>query len=128
MCLLYGLVPVCLMYRLDTNRWDADPVIRSLAARDLWAHGGAERVADMLEAQEDAEREKLRRETRQYLWDLSGEAWRSYQRRTGQSVSMVGENRRGRDARPGRREVNGPFTSGSTAGSGPAQAMFVHDR
>lgn len=121
MCLLYGLVPVCLVIRHGST-WDADPVIRSLQARDLWAQGGADKVADRLEAEEDAEREKTRQQTRETLWHLSGDAYRSYKRRTGQAVSMTDP----RAASGHRASATRPPTSGSMPGSG--RPLFVHDR
>lgn len=121
MCLLYGLVPVCLMFRTG-DRWDADPIIRSLAARDLWAHGGAEKVADQLEAQEEAEKQKTRQAIREQMWHLSGDAYRSYKRRTGQAVSMAEP----RAATGHRATANRPPTSGSMSGLGGG-ALFVHD-
>ncbi len=117
MCLLHGLVPVCLLFR-NGSSWDADAVIRSLAARDLWAVGGADKAADMLEAQEDAEKAKLRKEIRDDMWNRSGDAWRSYQRRTGQAVSLSSSQ-----AGQGHRIPNRPATSGSTVGSG---SLFVN--
>jgi hypothetical protein len=115
MCLTYGCMPVCLIFKTGPT-WDADRIIRSLRARDLWAHGGADRVADMLEAQEDAEREKLRQEIRDDMWNRSGDAWRSYQARTGQRVSLNPTT-----TRTGRRAIP-TAPSGSIAGSG---ALFT---
>lgn len=114
MCLLYGLVPVCLMYRQGFS-WDPDPLIRTLKARDMWAHGGAEKVADMLEAQEDAEAAALKKSIRDDLWHRSGDAWRSYTLRTGQATGYGGTL-----AQSGRR-VHQQSPSESTAGSGSAQ-------
>jgi hypothetical protein len=84
MCLLHGLVPVCLMYKVGAS-WDPDPLLRTLAARDLWAMGGAEKVADMLEAQEAADKAKISKDIKDDLYNRSGDAWRSYQARTGAS-------------------------------------------
>lgn len=84
-CLTNGLVPVCLMYKTGPS-WDPDPIIRSLMARDMWAMGGAEKVADMLEEQEAKDKAKLQAEIRDDQWNRSGDAWRSYQHRTGQST------------------------------------------
>ena len=55
MCVMHQAVPVCLMTRTGFG-WNSDGLIRTLKARDLWAHGGSEKVADMLEAQEDADK------------------------------------------------------------------------
>ena len=111
MCYGYGLVPVCLMYKTGPT-WDVDAIIRSLKARDLWAHGGAEKVADMLEAQEEAERQATRKKIRDEIWERSGDGWRTYQARTGQRMTLAPETR------TGRRIPNSPPTSESTAGSG----------
>lgn len=115
MCVLYGCVPVCLMFRNSTGGWDPDPVIRKLQARDLWAHGGAEKVAAMLEAQEEAEKEKIRQATRDDLYNRSGDAWRSYQARTGASSIKFHEPRKPRTKAAGQQPSQ---TSRSTAGSG----------
>ena len=113
MCLLYDLVPVTLMYKTGPS-WNPDPIIRSLAARDMWAHGGPDKVADMLEEQEAAEKERIRRDIRDDLWNRSGDAWRSYQHRTGQSTIKSKDYH---TPRKGRR-TNQTAPSGSTAGSG----------
>lgn len=116
MCLLHGLVPVCLMYKTGPT-WNADPILRSLRARDLWAQGGADAVCDRLEAEEAAAKEKLRKDTRQHLYEISGDAYRSYKARTGQRL-LAG----GTAAQAGRRESNSP-SSGSTAGSGALSTL-----
>ena len=87
MCVSHSLVPVCLMYRTGPG-WDAEAIVRKLAARDIWAHGGADKVADLLETQEETEQQTIRQQIRNDMWDRSGDAWRSYQRRTGQSVTL----------------------------------------
>ncbi len=118
MCVLYGCVPVCLMYKTGPT-WDADSIIRSLQARDLWAHGGPDKVADMLEAQEEAEKQKIRNQIRDDIWNRSGDGWRSYQARTGQTTNSPYGKTRAAVPRQGRRIFsNSPSTSGSTAGFG----------
>lgn len=116
MCFRHGLVPVSLMFKVGPT-WDADRVLRTLAARDLWTHGGAEKVADMLEAQEEAEAQAVRKQIREDMWHRSGDAWRSYQFRTGQATGMALGS-----ANVGRR-IPKQTPSGSTAGSG--SALFV---
>jgi hypothetical protein len=86
MCLQHDVVPVCLMFQMGTS-WDPAPVIRSLRARDLWEHGGADAVADREEAAEDAAAAKLKADIRDDIYNRSGAAWRSYQVRTGQRVA-----------------------------------------
>lgn len=85
MCLLHGLVPVCLMYKTGFG-WDATKLLARLAARDLWRMGGADKVADILEAREDKEKADLKASIRAEQWERSGDAWRTYQHRTGQST------------------------------------------
>lgn len=91
MCMGYNLIPVCKMFKHGSS-WDVRPVLKSLRARDMWAHGGPEKVADLLEEQEDAERKKIKAEIRDDMWNRSGDAWRSYQARTGQRVISPGAN------------------------------------
>lgn len=117
-CLAHGLVPVALMYRVGLG-WNADAAIESLRRRDTWAVGGGEKAADLLD-QQDAEREaRIKKAIRDDMWNRSGDAWRSYQARTGQRVAY-----RGGGARTERRKTTSS-TSGSTAGSG---VIAVADR
>lgn len=113
MCLQYGVVPVCLMFKMGPS-WDPDPIIRTLAARDLWAHGGPDKVADLLEEQEEAERKRVQKAIRDDLYERSGDAWRSYQARTGQSTIKFNDYA---PPRPERRTTE-TVPSESTAGSG----------
>ena len=85
MAILNGCVPVCMVFKPISGNWTPDSLIAKLAARDIWAHGGANKVADMLEAQEEAEKAATRAAIRDDLYNRSGDAWRSYQARTGQS-------------------------------------------
>lgn len=119
MCLTHNLVPVCLMFKTGPL-WDADRIIARLAARDLWAHGGGDAAADLLEAQEAEEKKRTQAAIRDDMYNRSGDAWRSYQYRTGQRVSMAGS--RGTSGRP----LSKRPPSGSTAGSGVA--LFVGDQ
>ena len=125
MCVQHGCVPVCLMYKTGIS-WNPDPIIKSLQARDLWTHGGQggpDCVADMLDAQDEAAAQKIRDETRDDLWNRSGDAWRSYQHRTGQS-SLGNGRTSAPKPRQGRRIFsNSPLTSESTAGLG---SVFVN--
>jgi hypothetical protein len=86
MAILNNTVPVCMVFKPVNGSWNPDPLIRTLMSRDIWAHGGADKVADMLEAQEDAEKAAIRKQMRDDLYNRSGDAWRSYQSRTGQST------------------------------------------
>ncbi len=111
MVMKHGCVPVCYMYKHGPV-WNADTVLRSLRARDLWAHGGADKVADQLEADELAEEKKRADAKREELWHLSGDAWRSYKARTGQSVINTG----GR-SQDGAAKSNSSSRSTATGGS-----------
>ncbi len=92
MAILNGTVPVCMVFKPVNGSWSPDPLIRTLMARDIWAHGGADKVADMLEAQEDAEKKATQAAIRDDLYNRSGDAWRSYQARTGQSTIKFNDN------------------------------------
>ncbi len=83
-CVKNGCVPVCLMMKTGPT-WNVDGLIQSLQARDLWAHGGADKVADQMEADEDAAKKATQKAIRDDLYNRSGDAWRSYQSRTGAS-------------------------------------------
>ncbi len=114
MCLHYGVVPVCLMFKTGPS-WSPDGLLRDLAARDLWAHGGADKVADMLEEQEAAEKEKIRQATRDDIWNRSGAAWESYKARTGQNnTSRYGGTLKSRQER--RADQTAPSSSTDTSG------------
>ncbi len=86
MAILNGTVPVCMVFKPINGSWNPDPLIRTLTARDIWTHGGADKVADMLEKQEDDEKAANSAAIRDDLYNRSGDAWRSYQARTGQST------------------------------------------
>lgn len=85
MCVMNGCVPVCMMFATGAT-WDPDKIIAKLKARDIWELGGADKVADMLEAQEEAEKAALQKSIRDDLYNRSGAGWRTYQARTGQST------------------------------------------
>lgn len=117
MCVMHGCVPVCLMYKTGPT-WDVDAIIQTLQARDMWAHGGPDKVADLLEAQEEAATAQTKADIRADLYNRSGDAWRTYQARTGQSTIRHNATREAQQ-RPGRLIYsNSPTPSRSTAGSG----------
>jgi hypothetical protein len=89
LCLMRGLVPVTLIYRTG-QAWSIDNIIATLKKRDIWANGGAEVVAITEDAADAAGEAAIRKKTRDDLWMRSGQAWESYQRRTGQRVSSPG--------------------------------------
>ena len=109
MCLQYGCVPVCLMFK-HGPQWSVDGVLAKLRARDLWAAGGADKAADQLEADEAAEKKQRDDEKREELRGLSREAYRSYKMRTGGRVVSAGHSR------PGAAKPNS--SSSSTAATG----------
>ena len=108
-CLSHQLVPVTLIYRTGSV-WSIDNIIRSLKARDIWEHGGGEKAADLVDAQEAAAEAATKKQTRDDMWARSGQAWESYQRRTGQRVTSSGLG--------SGRQLPTPRSSGSTSGSG----------
>lgn len=107
-CLTHKLVPVTMITQIGSI-WDADSIIRALMARDIWRVGGADKAADMVEGADAAREAKIKADIRADMWNRSGDAWRSYQARTGQRVT-VGPTRNG--------AASNTAPSGSTAGSG----------
>jgi hypothetical protein len=81
--LSHGLVPVSLIFRTGST-WSIDNIIADLKSRDIWAQGGADKVADNLEAAEAKEEAAKKAAIRDDMYNRSGDAWRSYQARTGQ--------------------------------------------
>lgn len=113
-CLARKLVPVTLITQIGSI-WNADPVIASLQARDIWAHGGGDAMADQFDAVDDKAKAKVKADIRDDMWNRSGDAWRSYQARTGQRTAY-----RAPAQAPRERGATAPTApSGSTAGSGP---------
>lgn len=91
MCLAYGCVPVCLMFK-HGPQWKVEGVLTSLRARDLWRAGGAEKAADQLEADEAKEASDRREAKKDELRGLSREAYKSYKMRTGQRIVSAGHS------------------------------------
>ncbi len=87
-CFMQGLVPVSLIYRTG-DLWSIDNIIAQLKARDIWSHGGAEKMADKLDETDATVEERKRKLTRDDMWNRSGDAWRSYQARTGQRTKLA---------------------------------------
>lgn len=112
MVMAHGCVPVTLMYRIGTG-WNIDTVIEQLRRRDMWAVGGGEKAADLLDAADKQREDSNKKAIRDDMYARSGDAWRSYQARTGQRSAY----RQG-GARTERRTVTSSTSSGSTAGSG----------
>lgn len=111
MVMAYDCVPVTLLYQIGTT-WNIDPVLAKLKARDIWEAGGAEKFATKMDEADKAREDAIKKANRTDMYERSGDAWRSYQARTGQRVAY-----RGGGARTERRKVTSS-SSGSTAGSG----------
>jgi hypothetical protein len=109
LCLSRGLVPVTLIFRTGVT-WSIDNIIAQLQSRDIWAHGGGEKAADTLEAAEQRVEQTRQKDLRDDMWMRSGQAWESYQRRTGQRVTSPGMG--------SGRHVPTASPSGSIGGSG----------
>lgn len=115
MVMAAGCVPVTMLYNLRGMWSEVDNVIEAMRRRDTWAVGGGEKAADLLD-KADADREaKNKKAIRDDFWNRSGDAWRSYQARTGQRTAY-----RGGGPRTERRTVTSSKPSESTAGSGPS--------
>mgnify|MGYP001572678542 CR=1 FL=1 len=115
----YGLVPVTTI--VGWGIWGTN-IFNSLRARDIWAHGGAEKFVKLEEDAEAEAEQKRKAAIRDDMWMRSGAAWQSYKQRTRQSVFKNGDNPYGgagsQQARMERRNQTAPQTSRSTAGSG----------
>ena len=109
-CLGHGLVPVTMIYRYSQASWSIDNILASLRRRDIWTHGGGDKMADALDGQEAAEDSANKQAVRDDMWARSGDAWASYNRRTGQRVSSPGMG--------SERHVPTAGSSSSTGGSG----------
>jgi len=94
MCWQYGLVPVCLMFKHGPV-WNPDTVLNSLKARDTWAQGGGDALADKLEAEEAQEKIDRKKALKDRFDALGREAWKSLQYRTGQRTTVPGPSRSG---------------------------------
>jgi hypothetical protein len=91
LCMAMGWVPVCAMFQAGIS-WNPDQIIARLKARDIRANGGADKVADQLEAQEAADEAATKKAIRDDLWNRSGDGWRTYQARTGASSIKFHDN------------------------------------
>lgn len=88
-CLTRHLLPVSLIYRHNAASWSIENILRELKARDLWAVGGAEKYVDLADASDKQKENKQRAEIRDDMYNRSGDAWRSYQARTGQRSKIL---------------------------------------
>jgi hypothetical protein len=82
---------VCAVFQAGIS-WNPDQIIARLKARDIRANGGADKVADQLEAQEAADEAATKKAIRDDLWNRSGDGWRTYQARTGASSIKFHDN------------------------------------
>lgn len=82
-CVERRMLPVTLIYRHNALAWSIDNIIADLKSRDIWAHGGAAKVADMLDAQDEKQQQTVKQTIRDDMYNRSGVAWRQYQTRTG---------------------------------------------
>lgn len=111
MCVSYGCVPVSLILRTGEG-WEIDGILADLKSRDIWEHGGGDKAADLLDAADARDKARIKADIRDDMWMRSGDAWRSYQARTGQRSKLT---------RPTAKKAAGQQPSppsGSTAGSG----------
>lgn len=80
----HGIVPVTTIVRFGgSNFWDAEAVIQKLRDRDIWEHGGAEKVTEMIEAAEAADRQRILERTRDQLRVRANDGFNSLLARTG---------------------------------------------
>jgi hypothetical protein len=80
-------------------------IFNQLRARDTWRVGGGEAYANLLDEQDEAERQKLRRTIQSDMEHRAVDSWRSLQARTGQRTKLTIPSARN-------------LTSSSTVGSG----------
>lgn len=85
----FHLVPVTTVLSGPGGMWTSYTFIE-LAERDVWRHGGADKVADRLEAREAAQRAKDRDNAIGEVDQMAHAMYHSYSRRTGSRVSNSG--------------------------------------
>lgn len=111
----YKLVPVTTI--LPTATW-GESIFRWLRERDIWAHGGAAKAADLLDAQDKARRDQQQAKMLDELDQLHSSTYFAYKRRIGETV-FVNESRT--PAPPARRPgfpPRIPLGAGAKRGSG----------
>lgn len=107
-CLQHGLVPVTMILRTGGG-WSIDNILESLRRRDLWRFKNSDAAADQLDQRDENEQKRVRQQTRETMWNLSGDAWRSYQARTG--ASSIKFN----DRHPSKSGTGAPTTNSSSS-------------
>lgn len=86
--MLYSHQAVPVGYLNFSGNWTIDSLLADLKARDVWAHGGADKVIAIVEdAEADAEI-KRHRELRDNMDHRARDAYRSLKARTGQRVTV----------------------------------------
>lgn len=80
----HRLVPVTTIL---SGCWSPQMLL-DLAERDIWRVGGADRAADILDAREESEAERLRRNAASDAYDLAGLAWHVKQSRLGEWIDL----------------------------------------
>lgn len=83
-CIMRHLLPVSLIYRYNAVSWSIDNIIAELKRRDIWAAGGGDAYADQADAADTQAEHHTKQTIRDDMYNRSGDAWRSYQARTGQ--------------------------------------------
>lgn len=89
-CLEHRLLPVSLIYRHNSVSWSIDNILEELRARDTWRAGGADKAADIMDENDRRRETKIKADIREDFWHRSGDAWRSYQLRTGAATGSGG--------------------------------------
>ena len=92
-CITQRLLPVSLVYRYNAVSWSIDNLLADLRARDIWAAGGADAYADQADAADTQRDARMKATLRDDMYHRSGDAWRSYQARTGQRSRVTSELR-----------------------------------
>ena len=92
-CLEHKLLPISIIYRHSSASWSIDNILAELRRRDTWAAGGGDAYADQCDAADAEAQRKLKAGIRDDMWQRSGDAWRSYQARTGQRSKLSSANR-----------------------------------
>lgn len=83
-CVMRHLLPVSLIFRHNATSWSIDNIIAELKRRDIWSAGGGDSYADQADAADTAAEASKKAAIRDDMNNRSGDAWRSYQARTGQ--------------------------------------------
>ena len=77
----YGLVPVCTISPLIN--WDSPLIFKDLEAKAPWMQGGADKVIQRLESEEDDRADKLDALNKAMMLDRTESAWNLLRRRMG---------------------------------------------